>query len=429
MICNGKKLGRKENCANFVSKAPILRFVFLLSALVLLSVLFFVPCVLAVGMAGTTMDFVFFEPGLTRVYQQTVVSNTDKPMDHLISVRGDLAQYFTLSTDKINLPPEGQGSFTATMKLPDYLEPGRHSASLCVLESQTRGAGTGGGANIGTRTEVCATIVVFSPIPGKHADFVLNTRDFAKNENATIVMSTTNYGTETVNVQGIIEVFPTEVQPGKERKLLRLTTNQEILEKGKTVDLVASFNTSEMDIGEHIAVATLHFEDNSTTKNATFKIGELEIEILGITKRLEKNKPNKINVKVKSLWNAPIKEVYASVDIIDPKRNAVTTSIATPPITLKAWETTDLVTYWDTTGVSAGDYIANITLHYSGKTSSKTETISITEAASASLSSNTILIIALIILIILVIILLLRTRNIAARGTRRNSNSKIKKHK
>lgn len=399
------------------------KFYFLIFILIsiFISIMVSTKLVSAVGMAGMTTDYVFFEPGLTRVYQQTVISNTDKPMDHLIGVGGDLAQYFTLSTDKIFLKPNEQGQFTVTMKLPDYLEPGKYVTKICVVEGGTRGAGGADGASIGTRAGVCSIVTVFSPYPGKNADFKLIVSDTKQGDNATIVMQTTSYGKEIVKVYGVIEVAPKELRAG-ENKFLTLRTEERTLKTGETVPLNVSFNTSGMDVGEYVVNATLYYEINQTTKNAAFKIGELNIEVLDFTKKVEKDKLNVVNVKVKSLWNAKVDDVYASITIIDPQKNAVRTTVKGPLTSVNAWETKNLIIYWDTTGFSAGEYIANVSVHYNNKASFKVDKIKIVEGKNI-LSLTNILIGVLIIVVILLIILMLRMRTLVAK----HKSIKIKK--
>ncbi|MCX8193837.1 MAG: hypothetical protein N3G19_00520 [Candidatus Pacearchaeota archaeon] len=388
-------------------------YFFVFAILTLFFVLFLIESVSAVGMAGMTTDYVFFEPGLTRVYQQTVISNTDKPMDHLISVGGDLAQYFTLSKDKVFLKPGEQGQFTATLKLPQELAPGKYETRICALEGGTRGAGGTGGTSIGTRAGVCSIVTVFSPYPGKNADFRLMVDDVKQGDNATVVMQTTSYGKELVKVYGVIEVAPKELKAGQ-HKFLTLRTDERTLKTGETVSLNVSFNTSEMDVGEYVVNATLYYEVNQSTKQAVFKIGELTIEVLDFTKEVEKDKLNTLNVKVKSLWNARVDNVYASIDIIDPQKNAVKTTIKSPLTSVNAWETKNIVVYWDTAGFAVGEYVANVSVHYGNASSSKMGSIKIVERKEI-LSSTDILIGVLVVVTILLIILLLRIRMLMAK--------------
>lgn len=380
-----------------------------LSFLVFIALILFIfnnENISAAGIAGAVDEFLFFQPGLEKTYLYTVNSNTDKVMDHSIYVTGDLASYFTLSTDVLkDMAPGEVRSFTATMKLPQELEPGEHSALICVAETKTRGIGEG---TIGSKVVVCAIIRVFSPYPGKHADFTFSVNNVGKNENATFNLEVTNTGTETINVYADIEIYNPAVEARKESKIVTLRTKSASIVSGQKTNLITTYNVSDLEIGEYKAKAILYYDGGQKTKEKTFRVGELYIEILEFTKEISQNKLNPINIKVQSKWNGNIAEVYASIEVKDSVRNQIVGVITSPPNDLKPWETKNLVAYWDTTGIAAGNYSAKVTLHYEGKTTTKDDFIVIKEFREKATSLTDMLLIILIVVIILLIILIIR---------------------
>lgn len=372
----------------------------------------------SVGIGGVVKETIFFEPNLEKSYVYDVISNTDKIMDHRISIGGDLAPYFNLSTEVLKLAPGETASFTATMKLPATLEPGKHEAFICAEESKARG-GEAEGTSIGTKVRVCAIITVFSPKSGKHAQFEFKVENVSKGENATFQLDVTNTSSEEIDVHGVIEVG----KKAEAEKLATLETQREHLKKCEKALLSATLNTSKFEIGEYSAKATLFFDGSQETKEKSFRIGTLYIAILDWTKEVMQNKLNPIAVKVQSKWNSEIKGVYASFEIASQKM-AEKTTIYSPPTNLKAWETKEIVAYWDTKGVEAGDYDLKIALHYEDKTTEQEGTITV-KLEKKLLLFTAFLVIAVAIIIAVLVVLLIKLKK--AQQKLRQTRLKIKK--
>jgi len=360
----------------------------------------------APGISGTVLEKLFFQPGLEKTYVYHVNSNTVRGMNHDISMGGNLCQYFTLSTDVLYLEPKEIKTFEAHMKLPQELAPGEHRCYICATEAEGRGGD--GGSSIGTKVRVCAVITVLSPYPGKHANFTLNVDNVAKGENATFVLGIFNSGTDRINVNGIIDVFNQNPSAGKETKIITLKTKSEALESGQKTILNASYNTSDMDIGEYKAIATLYYDGFTDTKEKLFCVGELDIDIVEFTSEVSKDQLNPINIKIKSKWNGKIKGVYASIEILNPEKNIQVVTVNSPPTDLEPWEEKTLTAYWDTAGVNVGKYNAKVILYYENKTTIKTGEIEVKEfALGPSISLTTILLFILVIVVLLLIILII----------------------
>lgn len=385
----------------------------LLLSILLLSIFVLLVChssnILAVGISGAVYEKLFFEPGLEKTYEYDVISNTDRPMNHEIGIGGPLAQYFTLSTNVIeNIPVGGTGKFTATLRLPQELAPGEYRANICAGESQPRGGGTTGETSIGVRAVACAVIIVFSPYPGKHVEFSFSVKNVSKTENATFVLNVQSTGTDPVTVRGVIELYNQEIKAGAENKIITLNTPERTLSTGQTVNLNATLNVSDFEIGEYKAKAILYFDGEQSTKETLFRVGDLYMEILDFTREISQNKLNPINIKVESKWNGPINNVYAALEITDLEKNVVVSTINSPPANFLPWETKNLVAYWDTTGFREGEYGIKITLHYEDRTTVKQDKINVKFVEGKGLSSTTLLLLILIIVVIVLILVIIR---------------------
>lgn len=379
----------------------------LVSLAVLFSI-FYSAQVSAVGIAGAVYEKLFFKPGLEKTYTYVVNSNTDKVMNHDLAVNGPLNQYFTLSKTVLkDLAPGGTDNFTVTMKLPQELAPGEYINYVCAAENQTRGAASTEGASVGSRAIVCAVISVFSPYPGKHISFELRASNVSKNDNATFIIEVLSQGTEPVNVKGEVEIYSPKLKAGAEEKIVTLYTTEKTLQTGERAMLNATLNVSDFEIGEYKAKATVFFDGNQTTKETLFRVGDLYMEIVDFTKEVSQNKLNPINIKTESKWNGPIKNVYATLDITDLKRNAIIAKVNSVPADFAPWESKNLVAYWDTTGFEEGEYGVKITLNYENKVTVKDGTIKV-RFGEAIISPTTLLLLILIVVVIILILLIIK---------------------
>lgn len=383
----------------------ILSFILILFAFSI----FISPLVSAGGIAGPVYEKLFFQPGLEKTYYYVVNSNTDKVMDHIVAVGGPLAQYFTLNTTVLkDMAPGEERAFTVKMKLPQELAPGEYIQNVCAAETKTRGAATAEGTSIGSKVVICAVISVFSPYPGKHADFDLKVENVSKAENATVMLEVVNQGTEPIIVHGVIDISSQNIKAGKEMKAITLYTDEKTLTMGQKTTLKSSVNVSEFEVGEYKAKATLFFDGNQTTKEKTFRVGELYMEIIDFTKELSKDKLNTIKVKVESKWNGPINNVYATLDVSQIGKNQIAASVNSPPVNFLPWGAKDMMIYWDTTGFEEGDYDAKVTLHYEDKTTVKSDIIKIKFAEGQIISFTTLLLLVLIVVVIVLILLIIK---------------------
>ncbi len=342
-------------------------FMFLTLIIILLSVSFLsllsIKSASAVGIAGSN-DFMIFEPYLNRTYSYVVISNTDKVMDHGIGIDGDLAPHAHLSTNVLeDIPINGQASFTMELNLPESLEPGLHTLTLCAVESTTRGAGGGGETSIGTRAAVCLMIRVLSLYPEKLADFDFYAPDVASGGIEEFTLDVRSLSEQDFYIKGKVDVYTNAT--GSLVKLVTLYSDEKNLKSGKNEKLVAYLDTKNFEIGDYLAKATLYYDDKAPVKEQKFKIGDLSMVILNFSDAAYSNRVNELSVFVLSNWNSEIKGVYAEMAFTN---GDFTTIITSPTESFNAWQIKPLTLFLDTKNMKAGEYNVYITLHYAEKT-------------------------------------------------------------
>lgn len=356
----------------------------------------------AVGVISDLLpDTVFyFKPEQELNFGFLAFSNTDKVMDHELSLGGDLAEYAMLSTHVIkDLEPGKTEGFSVNLKMPQSLDAGLHTLYVCVGETQARGA-VAEGAAIGTKTVACATVKVFSLYPYPFADFSLNVKNVALGEKANFVLDVSSLSLLDMNIRADIDIY----NKANPNKIVTLKTQQKRLRSSEKAQLSAELDTANFEIGEYLARATLFFDGTNATKEASFRIGELSIEILNFTEEVEKGKIEPIEIWVKSNWNHKIDNIYATVNI---SKENFTLIINTPTESVEAWQSKPLVAYWNTQNIKAENYNVKITLHYEDKITEKDGIIKvITKIRLMTL----ILLIAVAVLVIMLIIMIIKTK-------------------
>ena len=107
----------------------------LLSYFIITSIFYsFLVNAVGIGSIEKLYHEIDFQPGLERTFSYNVVPNSGATMDYEINAQEDLKEYVTFSQNFFpNLPPNNFPAFSATLKLPDNLEPGEHTAKVEVF--------------------------------------------------------------------------------------------------------------------------------------------------------------------------------------------------------------------------------------------------------------------------------------------------------
>jgi len=375
--------------------------------ILLLLIFLVVPLAHSVGIGGEVLrDTVIFEPHLEKTYTFAVIPNAPMTMDYQISISGDLQEYVTLSDTRLeNLDPEEIGYFTATLNLPEDLEPGSYTIYIGATEASTR---TGG--QIGGKTSAKATIVVRSLDYNKRITADLKVSEVEEFTPIPIKLHLENWGREDIaGVSADIELHDFEELLGE------VSTETVAIASGESADLFATYEPG-LSAGSYIAKAIIEFDGESVEVEEEFRIGTLLVEIANYTNPLYTNEKNVLTLTLQNSWNKKVEGVYADVNIGDTKLKTTLTDIG-------AFSTSDIVTYWDTEGLKEGDYEAEVILHYEGQQS--TEKITITLVPKPLFLGAALLIpgAASLLLVLLVIIAMIL---IAYHYYKKNKNRPIK---
>lgn len=313
--------------------------------------MFLIPLIVFVGIASAALgitpakEVVNFVPGQQLQFEFTILS--DKPDQEIaLYTEGDLAGYTRLSKTEI----KGEDRLTVYLSFPDGdIAPGEHRILVGAREIPDESQ------FLGVAVNVRAVIVVFVPYPGRYAEVSLNVPDANVNENLPIEAYVVNRGRENLFTHVKVNIYESD------RTLLdRIDFQPYDINQGGDRYFRKLYPTSEFKAGSYLAEAVVDYGD-IVIVNDTFRLGSLNVNLTNYTDRLrQKEGFQEYNLDVQSLWNNPLDEVYADVNISNGVQNV---EIRTPSISLNPWEVGILSGFIDTSEME-GDYDVEFVLRY-----------------------------------------------------------------
>ncbi len=317
----------------------------------LLIFLLVLPIVYSVGVSPAEAK-INFKPNLETQITYRLRSNMNSAMDVDLQLSGDLAEYATLSSNKVFLNPGEYGSVNVSLKFPEKIEkPGNHAIRFIATES------TGTGGPVGARGEVISPIEIFVQYPGKYAEASLDAKDAKLGKDAEFVVTVNNVGTEKINgAKAVIDIYNGNEKVGS------VATDEKPVDIYGSATLNAKWNTKGQKQGNYKAVATVQYDEKSTTAQDNFRIGILNVKIIDYTKEVYEKQVNGFNVEVQSEWNDPVENLFADVSVLNGSYKLMTFSASEK--TLSSWEIKNITGYLNTANLLVGSYKINIALSF-----------------------------------------------------------------
>ncbi|HJO02224.1 MAG TPA: hypothetical protein QF458_04860 [Candidatus Woesearchaeota archaeon] len=329
-------------------------------------------------------------------YEETFTFHTEATENIGIYIEGNLAEYITVEEDNI----AKDGTFLVKVKLPDEIEtPGKNRVLVGLIEKGRVGGTVAGIASIRTPIDIKV------PYPGVYAEITFHVNDLNINETANFVVRINNLGKEDINnAKAEIGIFDSN-----EVLVENILTQEKKIKANTQENLKVLFDASKHIAGTYKAVAHVTYADKSEDFEDGFKIGTLNIKIINYTRTFFKDKINKFNIEIKSLWNSKIDDIFAEVEVLSNAKEV--SSFRTVSVSLEPWEKKTISTFWDMQGLDEGTYDVEINLFYQGQTTELKDAIEIVtkkEELAGFLTMTHLLIAAVLLLIIINIIILVK---------------------
>ncbi|MFH1133551.1 MAG: hypothetical protein V1735_03610 [Nanoarchaeota archaeon] len=345
---------------------------FLSLALLALVLLVISPAVLGLGVSPGRKTIEFVPDGKEAV-AITVSNNEHKDMKLVISARGELAQYVTLSAVLLDFTKEETSkTFSYKVAMPhNFTSPGIHNGEIVIQEvPQEKGEeGTFMGATLSVVTELRVRV----PYPGKYAEAGLEISGARVNEPTGFIVPVMNYGEQDImSAKASIDIMGPTNDP-----ITSLQTDSRPVKAKETKELTASW-LANVHSGSYLAKVTLNYDGLETRIEKLFSIGDLSIELVDVqVKDFKLGQIARFDVTIENKWNQELDQVYVELVITDDKGdtiNAVKSSTEIlPPIGRKS-----LTLFWDTTNVPQGTYNGKIIIHFRDRTFEKQSKLVVT---------------------------------------------------
>mgnify|MGYP006291540757 CR=1 FL=1 len=325
-------------------------------SILLVSIFFSSLTMASLGLSPAKID-VDFEPNLKETFDFRVRS--DKGEQTIgIYAKGDLAEYVSFDKERL----EGSGNFQATLNLPSNLKtPGPHRLLIGAEEIYSEKEKEVMGM-VGTQIKVQGVIEVFVPYPGKYLEIDLETSNVNAGEPVDFKLNIDNKGKEDVSFSSRIDIF------SNSKKVDSLSFYERDLATKEDVTLQKSWETEDYGPGEYNAIAVVNYEEKVANDSEVFNLGHLYVNLTDYTRNISIGDVEQFFTTVESQWNSEIENIYAEIALMND--SYVISSFKTSPDSLEAWESANLTGFFDTSQFEETEYETNITLHYSGKSSS-----------------------------------------------------------
>ncbi len=324
-----------------------------------------------------------YVPGFEGTYGYDVIPLNSNPTDVQVYVRDDpndgyktlLAKYFTLSDTYFKqIKPGDMPYFTVTVKLPPgIIEPGGHRVMVGVRELAPPGSG-----GFSTVTSIEAIFTIHVPYQGQYLKYYLSADNVNENESIPIKLILNNLGTDNINsLYADIDVLD------QNNATVASTTTESItLATQESTTLLAQIPPFKVHPGNYVIRGTIHYDGKEEIAYNTFKVGNLNFDIINETNEIYTGSIDPIFVTVASQWANIINNVYADIKIGND------TPVQTLSETVNGFDTQTLTAYFDATNETKGIKPMSITLHYQDKTTTKDTQIMVLEQGITEFAKN-----------------------------------------
>ncbi|MFC1691775.1 hypothetical protein ACFL0W_06365 [Nanoarchaeota archaeon] len=382
--------------------------IFILSLFILL---ISINTAFSAGLRGTGWKHkIDVQPGFNSSYGYAVMSKGSKvTQDYQIFVQNppnspiDFRKYFTFKPEDgliKSLPPDSSKGFGFRIELPDVLpvefanNPGEYKVWVGVMDSVAKGGGTFG-------SKAGAVISFYFRVLCQEVCLKTNFKvaDVNVNETTNLSLSFINDGRKPIeSLNAVFEIFSPQGI-----KIATITSETTTLAGAASTVIMEKFNTTGLPPGLYNAKATIDYDGNVVMAERDFRIGFLDIELLGYTETLYRNEINPFKLNVSSNWASSV-EVFGELTL--EEKNGKEKKFKTPTSTIKPFGNGTLIAFVDAS-FKKGDYPAMIQLFYEDSITKEKTTIKVIgrpKKEIAAVFQNLLLTYALIVLLLLLLV-------------------------
>ncbi len=359
----------------------------------------------AIGM-GPAKRYIDYTGSYSGEFTNLIINNAGRDIHAHITFKGDIPQYVKdAPAEDLFIKKDGSAEFTFRVEIPGELPPGNQIIRVVILEVFDQEGGT-----IVSRTGVDSIIVFKVPTPGKYLSANFDIPTINPGDPLKVTIEGDHVGTVTIDELSGEIIIPTPTG-----KITHTTNRINNLPAHQHFALTNTISDLPLKAGEHQIQGYLYYDDKLLELKSTFRIGDLDAEIVSYTTNASVGQINRISAVVRSIWSAPMS---ASVTFSILEGNNVLAQTVSESQDLKPWEKQEFALFIDTTSLKEGNYTGEYLLSYSGKTKSIKVLFTLysgvvvekpeVQEKTGLLSTQSLLITVIALLVLLILVLLLR---------------------
>ncbi len=313
-----------------------------------------------------------FESGLQKDVSFSIINSEHKDMSVVFAVRGDLADYVTLTQTYSEFTKDDDSKqFTYTVNLPQKIEkPGLYTLEIAAMEApkDIKEKGTFVGATVSVVTQ----LYIYVPYPDKYLDAEINTVE--SGGKTVFLIPVTNRGElDIVSASAIIDIYD-----GTETKIATIDTDTQGVKSLERKELKATWDAN-VNPGRYKAIVTVRYDEKVTTVLKEFNVGEMYLDVLQVNiNDFNLGEIAKFDALVENKWSSDLKDAYLNI-IVYNVEGEVMADFKSPTYNINGLSKSDMIAYWDTAGVHTGTYDGKLILKYGEKSTEKNIQLKITD--------------------------------------------------
>jgi hypothetical protein len=305
-----------------------------------------------------------FESGFNKDIAFSVINTEHKDMSVVFVVRGDLAEYVTLTQTFSEFSSTDESkSFTYSINIPNKLDkPGLYKTEIVALEmpKDIKEQGTFVGATVA----VISQLDIYAPYPNKYVEAEVNAIE--ANGNVNFIIPVINRGKlDIVSAKAIIDIY-TKLN----EKVATIETDTDSINSLGRKELSAKWD-AKVNPGKYLAQVSIIYDNEVVKLEKEFNVGEALLDILEVNvKDFQLGDIAKFNALVENKWANDLKDVYLNI-LVYNKDGEIMADFKSPTYNLNSLSKSEMVAYWDTAGVGKGTYEGKLILKYGDKSTER----------------------------------------------------------
>ncbi len=351
-------------------------------------ILLFIPSVFAITGVVPASYEVNYESYMEKDFSFSF--RHDFGVENKVYIEGELGEYFDVKSVK---EMSDNTLVIISMKMPKSVElAGLNKVYVCAREINSDGG-------INLIMDVRGLIKIRVPYPDKYADVEFNVGSANQGEKASYNLTIYSRGSQSIFVLPKLKLE----SDGKVVDIITLD-GRELDSMGSTI-YKGEISTDKYLSGNYNLTAFVDYGgDLPRTEKRLLKLGKLDINIIDYTSLFNKGKLNRIDIKIESIWNNEIDEIFVNGSVIGYPY----ITFESPTYNLEAWSYRVFPSHFNAVDIKENDFQIAIDVNYEGEITSQILNVSFIRETNWLLIGIIAGVIIILMLFMLVLILLLR---------------------